>query len=75
MFASVQCPPYSTLSQRARMVKEALRRIKAGSSALTMVDAMRKLFKDCLLGEASGRSAVIFRFAERGYFVADFSGG
>ena len=57
------------------MVKEALRRIKVGSSALTMVDAMRKLFKDYLLGEASDRSAVIFRFAERGYFVADSSGG
>jgi hypothetical protein len=57
------------------MVKEALRRIKAGSSALTMVDAMRKLFKDYLLGETSDRSAVIFRFAERGYFVADSSGG
>jgi hypothetical protein len=57
------------------MVKEALRRIKAGSSALTMVDAMRKSFKDCLLGEASERLAVIFNFAERGYFVADSSGG
>ena len=59
------------------MVKEALRRINVGSSALTMVDAMRTLFKDCLLGEASDRSAVIFifRFAERGYFVADSSGG